>query len=105
MAKAKHVICVRRDAKIEDNAAKKFEQAFYHALFVGTLSTCEAFKSAKAQLKMDSQIAENEEEKFQILTQSHLDHHCEPLVRIPEGSCINLYPEPRFRHSIPFQCG
>jgi len=66
-AGAKHVICIKRDEKILDDASITFAKTFYHAIFSGNRSICQAFETAKAQVRIDNRFPPGEENKFILL--------------------------------------
>ena len=43
---AEHVICVARDAKIQNEICQHFARAFYQAFFLGNHTICESFHIA-----------------------------------------------------------
>jgi ATP-dependent Clp protease ATP-binding subunit ClpA len=49
-AGAKHVICIREDQPISDDAAICFAKVFYNALFSSSKTVCEAFYIAQRHL-------------------------------------------------------
>ena len=103
MAGAKHVICIDRNEKIADVAAKKFEQAFYHALFSETLTICESYTSALIRIKNDKTISPGEFKKFKLLKIDTDDEHfCYKISnKLPEGSPNCLSHKADFLGSIP----
>jgi hypothetical protein len=70
-AGAKHVICIKENYQISDDASIIFTKVFYKALFSSNKTVCEAFNIAKSHLDNheDASIA-RESEKFMIMKNS-----------------------------------
>lgn len=75
-AGASHVICVRDDYKILDEACHEFVKAFYLTCINTSSSICEAFEFAKKQLALGGRFSRHECEKF-IIIASHQRGQCE----------------------------
>jgi hypothetical protein len=92
-----HVICIEQDRTIKkDEAAAKFTNVFYSALYTSFLPICKAYASA---MKLINDIFGSEEvSKFMLLTpESHQPKQCRPLLTdiLREGKIKNYTVTPR----------
>ena len=67
----KHVICVKKEKEIYDDAAVLFTKGFYYNLFSMNETICSAFKKAKSHVCFEH--TELEADKFQILLKEEWD--------------------------------
>jgi hypothetical protein len=82
-----HVIAVRRQEQVADDAARMFMKQFYLAVLVGR-TVKNAFEIALAAVKTGI-IEGNEPKKFLLLPQDG-DHNVEIFRDVPAGQFINL---------------
>ena len=73
-AGAKHVICIRGDQELSDQAAIVFSKSFYNSVFKKTLSICSSFNFAK---KCVEKIF-GKQEAFKYLLLKHPKHQHDP---------------------------
>lgn len=74
-AGACHVICVRDDYTIMDEACHEFVRHFYVSCINDKMKICEAFAFAKKQLILSGKFTSHECQKF-ILLKSHSEKDC-----------------------------
>lgn len=84
-----HVIAVRRQEQVADDAARTFMKQFYLAVLVGR-TVKNAFEIALAAVRTSaSSIDANEPKKFLLLPQEG-DHNVQIFRDVPTGQYINL---------------
>ncbi|KAM3134700.1 hypothetical protein pb186bvf_013175 [Paramecium bursaria] len=98
-AGADHVICVHTKEKIMDDACRVFARSFYHTLLVGQMTVCEAFKSAKNQVKLENRFPCSEENKFLLLKREN-QHNCQQW-RLQKGLFQDLTKQSQYQYTLP----
>lgn len=66
-AGAKHVICIRQESQVLDEAVITFSKAFYHSVFSQNMTICDSF--ALAQKQVQAKFNQSESNKFMLLKQ------------------------------------
>ena len=96
-----HVVCVRREAQLQDKAACAFADALYFALFKGK-TVQQAFDIARQAVSNDPSIrqAELESNKFLLLPQ-HADHSDALCRGAAEGAVVDLSPHQDAINNLP----
>ena len=92
-----HVVCIKEQEKISDNASIIFASAFYKLLFGGNI--CKAFEGAKATVKLQGGIKCNvgEDLKF-VLKCAHKSDKCIPFeLDLWRGRCKLINEEPHIK--------
>ncbi len=78
-AGAKHVICVKENYQISDDASIIFTKVFYKALFSSNKTVCEAFNIAKSHLENHEDISiAKESDLFMILRSTDQEEDLDP---------------------------
>ena len=93
-AQVPHVVCVRREAQLQDKAACAFADQFYFALFRGK-TVQSAFDIAKQAVSNDPSIlrADAESDKF-LLLPLHGEHGVSLCRDVPDGPYLDCSPPP-----------
>lgn len=73
-----HVVCVRCDDQVLDEASSMFAHSFYHAALSGK-SVHQAFEIARVRVSAEMRIPDNEGDKFVLLESSSLHADACPL--------------------------
>jgi len=103
-AGARHVIWIKGEEKISDEAALKFTEVFYDMMFVKQYSVCQSYEIAKSEVKRIN--FEAEANKFLLLTKQDdpkNKHECKPLFNFSPGKFKSLWKDPEYNIIPPIQ--
>lgn len=94
-AGAKHVICIRKEDKVQDAAAIQFSKTFYYCIFNQKMSVCQAFEQAK--LKVRDNFKDREAFKFLLFKSSSHPKECWGFDNFLPGKLTDMTTPPIFK--------
>jgi hypothetical protein len=98
-----HVVCVRREERILDEACQEFVRLFYLSCLNNGMSICDSFDFAKLQVSLMG-FPKGEEHKFILLKKEssiYENHHCNSLSTARCGEFRDLTGKPIYGRNIP----
>ena len=91
---ANHVICIKENFYIKDEASIRFAEVFYGALFVDNMSVCNAYEISVEDIR--KRFGDAEADKYMIMLKGK-QHECYP-IHPPESG------EAHWRDKVPSLC-
>jgi hypothetical protein len=96
-AGASHVICIRDEYQILDEACQEFVKLFYLTCINSKTSICESFYFAKKQLELKGKFTKHECEKFMMLKNHCIEECNHYFAHRNENDAFNdLNPRPKY---------
>jgi hypothetical protein len=95
-AGAHHVVCVRREESILDDACLTFVRTFYRSCIMEEKTICESYENAKRQVSIMN-FPPGEEHKFVLLKAQGEEHACCRLHHAGPGQLVDITRRAKFQ--------